>query len=166
MVRRRRQRGAAIVEFALVVVVFFVLIFGGFELTRMILEWGRTVDATRAGMRVAMVTTPPSGCQDDEGELDCSGNPVVCSPDADSRMLQAMQRRQPLIAAENVQITYTRSDTGAARRPAPVCTVRVETTGLVYEPVVPGLLGIPGTIPIPAFPSTQTGESMRDLDSP
>ena len=160
----RRQRGAAMVEFALGVTLFLLLVFGGFEFSRMLLEWGRTVEATRAGVRLAVVTTPPSGC--DLGSLECPGGSVVCSPDADSPLLAAMQRRQPLIVgAENVRLTYACSTTGAAERPTPVRLVRVEVEGLEFEPVVPGLLGIPAAIAIPAFPSTQIGESMRDLEA-
>ncbi|MCG5538636.1 TadE/TadG family type IV pilus assembly protein [Halorhodospira sp. 9622] len=161
--RPKRQRGAAMVEFALGVTLFLLLVFGGFEFSRMLLEWGRTVEATRAGVRLAVVTTPPSGC--DLGSLECPGGSVVCSPDADSSLLAAMQRRQPLIAgAENVRLTYACSITGAARRLTPVRLVRVEVEGLEFEPVVPGLLGIPAAIAIPAFPSTQIGESLRDLE--
>ena len=161
----RRQRGAAMVEFALGVTLFLLLVFGGFEFSRMLLEWGRTVEATRAGVRLAVVTTPPSGC-DVEDSLECPGGVLVCSPDADSPLLAAMQRRQPLIVgAENVRLTYACSTTGAAERPTPVRLVRVEVEGLEFEPVVPGLLGIPAAIAIPAFPSTQIGESMRDLEA-
>ena len=160
--QRTRARGAAMVEFALVVMLFLVLVLGGFEFARMLLEWGRTVEATREGVRTAVVTDPPSGCS--LANLECpGGTPVSCAADADSTLARNMQRRQPLIEPENIHVTYACSDTGMAESPSPVPVVTVRVEGLTYAPILPGLLGLEAGIPIPEFPSSQTGESLADL---
>lgn len=50
-----RQRGAAVVEFALVALVFFVLLIGIFEFGRVMFTWNSAVEATRRGARLAVV---------------------------------------------------------------------------------------------------------------
>ncbi len=162
------QRGAAMVEFAIVIVVFMLLVMGGLEFGRMIFEWGRTVEATRIGVRTAVVSTPPTECRNKAGKLDlvCPGTATKsCEPDDPSSILEAMQRIQPkLLEADNVELTYACSGAGYELRPTPVPVVTVEVRNLTFTPVVAGLLGIPTSIPIPGFASSQTGESLRDLN--
>lgn len=50
-----RQRGAAIVEFALVAVVFLTLLLGIMDFGRMLLIWNSAAEATRWGARIAVV---------------------------------------------------------------------------------------------------------------
>ena len=164
--RATAERGATMVEFAIVIVVFMLLVMGGFEFGRMIFEWGRTVEATRIGVRTAVVSTPPAGCLSG-GRLNLScpgGSPVICAPAIDSPILLAMQRISPTIQAANVNITYACSGAGFELRPTPVPVITVEAQNLTFEPVVAGLLGLPTQIPVPGFASSQTGESMRDLN--
>ena len=165
--RAKVERGATMVEFAIVIVVFMLLVMGGFEFGRMIFEWGRTVEATRIGVRTAVVSTPPAGCRDANGKLTLTCPGGSCgpeNPDAGSAVLLAMQRIQPKIEAANVELTYACSGAGFALRPTPVPVITVEVQNLTFEPVVAGLLGLPTQIPVPGFASSQTGESMRNLN--
>lgn len=50
-----RQSGVAAVEFALVAVMFFTLLFGIMEIGRLIFYWNSAVEATRVGARTAVV---------------------------------------------------------------------------------------------------------------
>lgn len=52
---RQRQRGSAIVEFALIAVVFFTLLLGIMDFGRMLLMWNSAAEATRWGARIAVV---------------------------------------------------------------------------------------------------------------
>ena len=52
------QRGQTLVEFALVVMVFLVIVFGLLEFARGLWTWNTIVQATRAGARFAVVETP------------------------------------------------------------------------------------------------------------
>lgn len=158
------QRGAAMVEFAIVIVVFLILVFGGMEFARMLFQWERTIEATRAGVRAAVVSDPPSGCAG-ALPLSCPGaTPVSCSPDAGTGIAEAMQFMQPALEASDIEILYECSGTGYPDRPdpIPVVTVRIREGGLVFNPILPGLFGIDASIPIPSFPSSQTGEDLED----
>ncbi len=50
-----RQTGAAVVEFALVVILLITLLFGMIELGRALFTWNSAVDATRRGARIASI---------------------------------------------------------------------------------------------------------------
>jgi len=52
---RKSQRGAAAVEFALVAIVFFMLLIGIVEMGRVLFTWNAAAEATRYGARVAVV---------------------------------------------------------------------------------------------------------------
>lgn len=53
--RRHRQSGAAAVEFALVVSVFLMLLFGVIEMSRVLFYMNTAAEATRLGARLAVV---------------------------------------------------------------------------------------------------------------
>ena len=82
-----RQRGAALVEMAIVILVFLVLVFGIIEFARAIFEWSRLVEATRAGARYAIVNDPACNIFDDDWESGdpqylrqaCSSGPLDCA---------------------------------------------------------------------------------------
>jgi Flp pilus assembly protein TadG len=60
--RRSRERGQALVEFALVGTVFFMMIFGIFDFARFFESWVTVQHAAREGARFAIT-----------GQVDCSG---------------------------------------------------------------------------------------------
>jgi hypothetical protein len=51
----KKVRGAAMVEFAIIALLFFVLLFGIIEFARAMFTWNTMVEATRRGARVAAV---------------------------------------------------------------------------------------------------------------
>ena len=53
----RFQRGTASVEFSLTVLVFFVLMMGILEFGRVVFAWNAVAEATRAGARIASLST-------------------------------------------------------------------------------------------------------------
>jgi len=78
-----RQRGAAVVEFALVALIFFVLLLGIFEFGRVMFTWNSAVEATRRGARLA----------------------VVC--DMNNAQIKAQMRSMlPVVADGDIDITY------------------------------------------------------------
>jgi hypothetical protein len=54
---RRRRRGSATVEFALVLVPFLLLLLGAIELGRVLFAFNSAAEATRRGARTAVVST-------------------------------------------------------------------------------------------------------------
>lgn len=57
-VAKRKQKGQTLVEFALVALIFFVILFGLIEFARALWTWNTIVQATRAGARFAVVEAP------------------------------------------------------------------------------------------------------------
>ena len=66
---RRREHGQALVEFSLVAIVFFILVFGMIDVGRAVWNYNTLAQATREGTRYAIVhgadSTNPSGPVDD-----------------------------------------------------------------------------------------------------
>lgn len=58
---RRRRRGAAAVEFAIVAPLFFMLVLGMIEIGRMVMVQQILTNASREGARVAVLDPPPGG---------------------------------------------------------------------------------------------------------
>ena len=56
--KKSRQGGQTLVEFALVSLLFFVVLIGLVEFARALWTWNTIVQATRAGARFAVVETP------------------------------------------------------------------------------------------------------------
>lgn len=55
MTRRLQQAGATIIEFALVLILFFTFLLGIMDFARMMFTWNAATEATRAGARYAVV---------------------------------------------------------------------------------------------------------------
>ncbi len=137
--RRRHERGAAAVEFALVAAFggLFILLLGIFELGRVMYVMNSANEATTLGARVA----------------------IVCGKD-DSRILERMRQVMPTLADSDVQISYApggcsaSNDNGGA--PCVSATVAI-VSGLKISTVIPFL---PAEISLPAFTTTLTREAM------
>lgn len=54
----RREQGVASIEFAVVGLVFFIVLFGIFELSRALFTWNTLSEATRRGARQAAICPP------------------------------------------------------------------------------------------------------------
>jgi Flp pilus assembly protein TadG len=127
---RKDQRGVAAVEFALVAIVFFMLLIGIVEMGRVLFTWNAMAEATRYGARVA----------------------VVCSLD-DPAILSRMQKIMPALTAENVSVSYTPSGCSVADcQQISVSIQNVPVTTLI--PVSAA------TIMVPPFTTTLPRESM------
>ena len=160
--RWSRQLGAALVEMAIVVSLFCMLLFGIFEFALALFDWSRVVEATRAGARYAIVNNPEPGCAWDAST--CPGaSPVNCSLASGSPMLAEMQRIMPTLQPTNVGVTYACADVGFTRRPEPmqISQVTVKPTNIRHRFVVPDVLGLDAELTIPAFATTRVGEDLH-----
>lgn len=86
---RKKRRGAAVVEFALVAPVFFLLVFGMIEFGRMVMVQQVITNASREGARVAVLdgTTTPEAVTAVQNYLQSasiSGATVTVNPDPPS----------------------------------------------------------------------------------
>jgi Flp pilus assembly protein TadG len=141
-VTRRRpsfQGGAVAVEFALVMPLLCLLLFGIVEMGRMLWTWNAAVEATRLGARLAVV------CDVDRS----LGAPIK------SRMRAML----PLLANSNITIEYM----NPVDTVDPSCTnddckaARVRLSGVTYNTIIPFL---PLSLTLPAFSTTLRKEYM------
>lgn len=134
---RRAQVGAAIVEFALVAMIFFTLLIGIMEFGRWLFTLNSANEATRLGARLAVV---------------CS---IADAPDIKTKMHQIAGG----IPVGNMDIVYLPAGCDASN-----CkTVTVRLSGATFSPLIP-LMG--GTYPIPDFATSLPRELMNSAGNP
>jgi Flp pilus assembly protein TadG len=133
----RRQAGAAAVEFALVCMVFLVLLIGIMEMGRLLFYWNAAAEATRWGARLAVV---------------CDFN--------DSIIKDKMQAMLPLLKTTDIAVTYEpatcASDAATARASCQSVTVEIRPT-VVVKTFIPTLAM---SLTMPPFVTTLPRESM------
>lgn len=135
---RTRLGGAAIVEFALVLTAFLLLLLGTLEMGRALFAFNSAAEATRRGARLAAVTAPA---------------------DFDAVVVPEMQKIMPELASENVTRKYV---------PAGCVTncsylevgIKDYTMTLFFWPA--SSIRFPGTDAEPGFKTTLPAESMGD----
>ena len=164
---RRRQKGAALVEMALTLGIFMVLLLAIFEFALLLFSWSRGVEATRAGARLAVVTDPVV----DLAEIDANDTPelsVNCGTSDCGAIAERMMALLPEVQPENITIAYRYSGVGHPERPAVIglYEVTVRLSGVRRTLVMPGLLGLPLTVPMPPFSTTRISEDLHTPQGP
>ncbi|KVD84649.1 pilus assembly protein TadG [Burkholderia stagnalis] len=134
--RRRGQRGATVVEFALVAAIFCTMLIGICEFGRVLFYWNTASEAMRLGARTA----------------------AVCDADA-TVIKQRITTLMPLLKASNVTLSYTpsgcNSDAPTARS---TCTfVTLQVTGITIKTLIPF---VKINVPMPSFSTTLPRESL------
>ncbi|KVM89857.1 TadE/TadG family type IV pilus assembly protein [Burkholderia stagnalis] len=134
--RRRGQRGATVVEFALVAAIFCTMLIGICEFGRVLFYWNTASEAMRLGARTA----------------------TVCDADA-TVIKQRITTLMPLLKASNVTLTYTPSgcdsDPTTARNTCTFVTLKV--TGITVKTLIPF---VKINVPMPSFTTTLPRESL------
>jgi Flp pilus assembly protein TadG len=140
-----RQRGTTIVEFALVAMIFFLLLLGIFEFGRLMFTWNTAVEATRRGARLA----------------------VVCDMN-DAQIMKEMEQMLPVLQDSDIQITYSLL---SSNPPGLICN-DVNTCEAVTVEILPGnqtadafqyfIPFLNSNWKIPAFSTTLTRESLQN----
>jgi Flp pilus assembly protein TadG len=135
----RRQRGVAVLEFALISTIFFTLLIGVMEMGRVLFYWNSAAEATRLGARVAVVC--------DINSSQSTSNPVI----------KDMQQMLPILKPANVTVTYTPTGCDASS-----CTaVTVAVANVTVNTVVPF---VPFTLSMPPFTTTLPRESLNSVN--
>jgi Flp pilus assembly protein TadG len=134
----KSEKGQTLVEFALVTLVFFVLVFGITEFGRALWTWNTIVQATRAGARYAVVETPTSD--------DMQIKKVVAynDPNANSSSTPVV----PGLTETNVSVRYLTNGGSPASNKNTADLIAVSVTGYQFSFLVP-LFGT--QIPLPSF---------------
>jgi hypothetical protein len=182
------RKGTSSVEFALVVVLLFLLVFGITDAARMMWHWNAAAKATHWGVRFAVVNDPvDSGL----GSIDClvaaggNGvpcpssvlpNPIVCiqsgctanrfggafNATAFTAIVNRMAAIYGGVTAANVRVEYRHVGLGFAGNPYGsdiLPLVQVSLTGMNFNFLTPGLSGLV-TIAMPAFRTSMPAEDM------
>lgn len=132
-----RQRGATIVEFSFVLIIFLTFLLGVLDFSRLLYTWGMTNEATRAGARYA----------------------VVCATPADnSRILTAMQQRMPQIAS--ISVAWEPAGCDETKTMCEGVTVSVTNLQFKWVSPLPGVLA-QKIINLPGFTTYLPREMMR-----
>lgn len=115
---RQRQRGVAAVEFALVALIFFTLLIGVMEVSRVLFYLNTAAEATRLGARLAVV------CDVDDADIK-------------TRM------RNMLTLLENGDISVNYSPSGCSAASCEMVTVSVSKKIATFIPTVPLTVNLP-----------------------
>lgn len=163
---KRYCRGSSMVEMAIVVVLFFMLVFAIIEFSLAIFYANRLIEATRAGARYAVVSDPLiAGLKN----YDCAALPVdytACDTSTPSCVgLHQAMNGTVIIPIENIYYKYkcTAIDGGAGIR---VYTISIKVNDMSYYPILPNLFVLDGAsgdaagfgISMPSFETTRTSE--------
>lgn len=158
--RRRQARGAALVEAAIVMLTFLLLVIGTMELLLIYYAWNRTSEAARDGLRWAVVNDPVPGA----GILPACPSAVVTTVDCGTAgscdiLLARIQANYPVIQPGNVSVRYACSSVGHPDLPPALKAYEVAVT----------IAGVPD--PMLAFldvtlPGTTVAHTGEDLHTP
>ncbi|QYY30851.1 pilus assembly protein [Cupriavidus pinatubonensis] len=133
----QRQRGVAAVEFALIAGVFFTLLLGIVEFSRVLYYWNTASEATRLGARMAVV---------------CDAGDLVIK--------NRMRDMLPLLQNGNISVAYEPAgcDSDPANARSTCQSVMVSVANVSVATVIPL---VPLTLNMPPFATTMTRESMQ-----
>lgn len=140
--RRPRSRGQALVEFALIFPVLMIFLFGIVDFGRAIFDYNTLANASRAGVRVAIVNQNGAGLGCDTGSG--GGQPDTTKISPHDCAVQAA------IGVGLVTATVSYKDvTGTTTcSPRAVGCLAVVTTQATFQPITPIISSIVGSIPL------------------
>ena len=161
--RLHRQKGAALVEMAIVLILFLMIIFAVLEFSIAMLRSAQLTEATRYGLRYAIVNDPLtelSACPDmgTTGDIDVK----ECGTEGCEDMITGMANIAPMINIQDdidVTVKYTCPASSVEHNGLYLVTVTV--SGAKYYPAVPGILGLGVAIDLQTFKSTRLSEDLH-----
>ena len=137
---RKSQQGVAAVEFALIAVILFTLLFGVMEMGRILFWMNTTAEATRLGARLS----------------------VVCGLDATTAIKSKMINLAGFLTQGDINIAFVDADgNGCTENTCRYVTVSVNP--IPIQAIVPL---VPVNFPMPPFSTTLPRESMSSLNNP
>lgn len=140
----KRQRGITTVEFAIVAVAAFVILFGVIEISRVLYVWNGLTEVTRRGARVAAVCP--------RGHSAITRIALFSAPGAADTSPAI-----PGLGIDNVQVTYLDQNGAPAPDYPSTYFVRVEIVNFQHRLLIP-MATI--TLDAPGFSTTLRAESL------
>ncbi len=144
MINIQQQKGATIVEFVLIAVLFFALFFTVIEFGRALFVWNALTEATRRGARMAIVCPVDSPIPKQVALF----NGIAGS--GNSSIIRGL-------TSSNVSVTYYNVDGGVPATQMDIKFVKVAITGYTLQLLIP-LWG--RTLTAPDFTTTLYSESL------
>ena len=132
----KSEKGQALVEFALISLLFFTIVFGITEFGRALWTWNTIVQATRAGARYAVVEAPTSD------DMNIMKFVAYNDPNANSSSKPVV----PGLTEANVTVSYLMNDGTAAASKAVADVIQISVTNYQFSFLVP-LFGTGITLP-------------------
>ncbi len=157
-----RNRGSTLVEMAIVLLLFLMIIFAVLEFSIVMIRSAQLTEATRAGLRYAIVNSPLA-------EIPvCTGagtiTTVSCDVDSCPDMIEDMINIAPIIGVQddsvNVTLDYT-CPTSSSILEEDLYLVTVTVSGAKNHLVIPGILGLDVTINLEDFKATRLSEDLH-----
>lgn len=157
-----RQHGAVMVEMALTLGIFLVILLALFEFALLMFTWSKAVEATRLGSRLAVVSTPVVSL----ASLDCDvvqRIDATCATGSCAAIETRMRGLLPQLNAGQIHISYACSEAGYSGSPGEyrVYDVTVSIRDFRTTLAMPGLLGFPLELTMPDFSTTRTSEDLH-----
>lgn len=164
----RCREGATAVEFAIVMPLLLVVSLGALEMSLLMFEMHNANDATRRGVREAVIQYPivvssditTSGilCTSTSSTVSCSGGATI---DDDTRFTAIYNKMKPLLpdlTQDDIEVLYR--DTGLTSNGVVTPTVTLIVKNLTYKFFIAAIIpGFDGVITLPGFRSTRVMSS-------
>lgn len=162
---RKVQRGAAMVEAAIMILVFLMVIFGIMEFSMFIHKVSSLAEATRAGARHLVVNGPVISLPDCENNF-VSG-PESCGGNNDcNEVFDVMAAQFTNLQQEHIYVKYSCSTSGYVDAPSRIYEVEVSVKGAEWSFFTPGILGFAPeffTVSLPEFETTRLSEDLETV---
>ena len=157
------QKGSTLVEMAIVLILFLMIIFAAMEFSIAIVRSAQLTEATSGGLRYAITNDPVKGITLPK----CTAAGVVASEDCDSascpELITRMVNMAPIIDTQEdviVNVKYTCPVSGYIDRDD-LYLVTVTVSGAKHYLTVPGIFGVGLTINLQTFKSTRLSEDLH-----
>lgn len=139
-IRRTRSRGQGLVEFALIFPVLVLVLFGIFDFGRAIYAYNTLANASRAGVRVAIVNQ-------NVPNLGCGGGSGVTPPDTTKVSAQDCAQQAAIsLAGATATVTYKDITDTNPCAPVQVGCLAIVKTAYAFHPITPIISSLVGTI--------------------
>ncbi len=136
---RHRSHGQGLVEFALILPVLLILLLGILDFGRAIYAYNTLSNASRAGVRVAIVNQNGAGLGCVGGSNASPGDPTMTSPQ------DCAEQAAVVLGGATATVTYRNITDTAACSPVQVGCLAVVTTSYTFTLITPIISNIVGS---------------------
>ncbi|MDD1614000.1 MAG: pilus assembly protein [Methylococcaceae bacterium] len=148
MINKHQQKGAETVEFAMIALLFFAVLFAVIEFSRALFVWNALAEATRRGARMAVICPYQSPIPAKVAIFDVIAGSLGTSPIIDG------------LTPDNVTVSYLNQAGGVEADQTLIKFVQVSITGYQHQFMIP-LFSVVQPDPMDhAFKTTLPSESL------